>query len=138
MVRAEISHIDFQKLYEQWGGAVRDRDADALREVLAPDYLFTTPEGQRFDREQTIEIEMKAPPPESIGGLELQTVTDDVVIVRGQDVVKGQFPEEAVGPELAAALADGVTISFTSVWRRQGDFWQVVSNDAHVTGTGPR
>lgn len=120
-------------LYAEWARTVTDRDRDGLTRVLAPEYRFTTPDGQRLGRDETVDIEMKAPPPEAMGGFVIQHVTDDVVIVRGHDIVRGKFPESAAGPELAARLLEGVQISFTSVWRRRDGRWSVVSNDAHVT-----
>lgn len=126
----------FMELYERWGQAVADRDRMALDELFEPSYSYTSPDGERMNREQILDVEMDVPPPElPFLHLEVQRLSDDIAIVRGAHRLHGEFPGDHVRPELAAAIARGVEIAFTSVWRRGHGRWRVVSNDAHIVRT---
>jgi ketosteroid isomerase-like protein len=122
----------FRPLFEKWAQAVADRDRGALEELFAPDYRYTSPDGQRMTREEILAVEMDVPPP----GLPFTDFSvqrlGDVAIVRGGHSLQGEFPGGHVRPELAERIAAGVRIAFTSVWRRADDGWRVVSNDAHI------
>ena len=52
--------------------------------------------------------------------------------MRGRHSLKGELPAGLVTPEVAARVARGVDIAFTSVWRSDPSGWHVASNDAHV------
>jgi hypothetical protein len=120
-------------LYEEWARAVADRDRPALEELFDPAYAYTSPDGQRMTRAEILALEMRIPPPQlPFAEFAIQPVTDDVVIVRGGHALQGEFPEGTVRPELAAEIARGIQIAFTSVWCRRDGRWHVVSNDAHV------
>ena len=125
----------FEPLYEKWARAVAERDRAALEELFAPDYRYTSPDGERMSREQILAVEMDVPPP----GLPFTDFSvqrlDDVAIVRGGHSLQGEFPGGHVRPELAERIAAGVQIAFTSVWRHGTDGWRVVSNDAHIVAT---
>ncbi len=119
----------------KWARAVADRDRAALEELFAPDYRYTSPDGERMSREEILAVEMDVPPP----GLPFTDFSvqrlDDVAIVRGGHSLQGEFPGGHVRPELAERIAAGVQIAFTSVWRQGSDGWRVVSNDAHIVAT---
>ena len=123
---------EFEALYERMRLGIVQRDPERMTEILDADYVFTAPDGKRRLRDAVIDLEMQLPAPEEVGGIALQLVTDDVVIVRGHDLVKGGFPTGSVSEELAASLASGTRIVFTSVWRRRDGVWRMLSNDAHV------
>jgi ketosteroid isomerase-like protein len=122
----------FLPLYEKWARAVAERDRSILEELFAPDYRYTSPDGQRMRRAEILAVEMDVPPP----GLPFTDFSvqrlDDVAIVRGGHSLQGEFPGGHVRPELAERIAAGVQIAFTSVWRKGSDGWRVVSNDAHI------
>ncbi len=128
------SHLvhEFEGVYEQMRAHVTGRDRNGLGEMLSPGYTFTSPDGQRMQRDEVLDLEMRIPPPTDVGGFSVQQVTEEVVVVRGQDVVKGNFPAGSISDDLATSMRSGVRIVFTSVWRRHQDGWQMVSNDAHV------
>jgi ketosteroid isomerase-like protein len=122
----------FERLFERWARAVAERDRSALEALFDPGYRYTSPDGQRMSREEILAVEMDVPPP----GLPFTDFSvqplGDVAIVRGGHSLQGEFPGGHVRPELAERIAAGVQIAFTSVWRRAGDTWRVVSNDAHI------
>ena len=129
----------FEPLYERWARAVAERDRGALEELFDPGYTYTSPDGQRMSREEILAVEMDVPPP----GLPFRDFSvqalGDVAIVRGGHSLQGEFPGGHVRPELAARIAAGIEIAFTSVWRRRPEGWRVVSNDAHVVSdSSPR
>lgn len=123
---------EFTGLYERLGRAVAERDQTSLLGMLDEDYVFTSPDGARMNYRTVVELEMQIPPPEDVAVIAVQEVTDDVVIVRGHDLVRGDFPAGAISSELAAQMVVGVRITFTAVWRRRAGVWRAVSNDAHV------
>ena len=122
----------FEPLFEQWARAVAERDRAGLEALFAPDYRYTSPDGQRMTREEILAVEMDVPPP----GLPFTDFSvqrlGEVAIVRGGHSLQGEFPGGHVRPELAERIAAGVRIAFTSVWRHGDDGWRVVSNDAHI------
>jgi hypothetical protein len=127
------SEVDFLPLYEKWAAAVAEADEVALGSLFDPSYSYTSPDGQRMSRAEIMELEMQIPPPQlPFHALDAQQVTADVAIVRGRHGLKGDFPEGVVHPKLAAAIASGIEIAFTSVWHHSASGWHVVSNDAHV------
>jgi Domain of unknown function (DUF4440) len=125
--------LAIESRYEDWRRAVADRDAGALDRIFDRSYSYTSPFGERLDRQQIIDLEMRLPPPD-LPFLEfaVQPLTDDVVIARGKHALKGEFPEDVAGPELVARIRDGIEIAFTSVWHRTNGEWRVASNDAHI------
>lgn len=126
------TQAEFDELYRRWADAVAARDGAALDELFDPDYHYTSPEGRRFERAEILALELLVPPPVlPFHRFSLQQVSPEVVIVRGGHGLRGDLGD-AVSPELADRVAAGVDIAFTSVWRRTGDRWRVVSNDAHV------
>jgi ketosteroid isomerase-like protein len=121
------------ELYHRWARAVAERDRGALESLFAPDYAYTSPEGERLTREQILDAEMEVPPPGlPFTAFAVQRVAEDVVVARGRHTLKGELPAHLVRPELLEQVRRGVEIAFTSVWRRSADGWRVVSNDAHV------
>jgi ketosteroid isomerase-like protein len=126
----------FEPLYDKWAQAVADRDRGALEELFDPEYIYTSPDGQRMSREEILAVEMDVPPP----GLPFRDFRvqrlGDVAIVRGGHSLQGEFPGGHVRAELAERIAAGIEIAFTSVWRQRPDGWRVVSNDAHVVTDG--
>jgi ketosteroid isomerase-like protein len=124
-------------LYEEWARAVVERDAAALDRLFDPSYAYTSPLGERLDRQQIIELEMRLPPPDlPFLDFGVQPLTDDVLIVRGRHLLKGEFPEDVVGADLVERIRAGIEIAFTSVWRRTDGHWRVASNDAHIVSDG--
>ena len=125
----------FPRLYDRWAQAVADRDRGALDELFHPEYTYTSPEGHRLSREEILEIEMVVPPPQ-LPFLDFTVQRfGDTAVVRGRHGLKGELPEGLVGSELAARVARGIEIAFTSVWWEGPEGWRVMSNDAHaVTG----
>ena len=122
----------FAQLYERWARAVAERDRGALEQLFDPSYTYTSPDGQRLSRQEIIDVEMDVPPPElPFRDFQIQRL-GEVAVVRGGHALKGEFPGGHVRPELAAQIARGVEIAFTSVWRHGADGWRVVSNDAHI------
>jgi len=120
-------------LYEEWTRAVGECDAAALERLFDPGYSYTSPLGQRVSRAEMLELEMQLPPPQlPLLSLDLQPVTEDVVIARGSVLLKGEFPPDVVSEELIARIREGIELAFTSVWSRSNGDWRVVSNDAHV------
>jgi hypothetical protein len=123
----------FVELYGRWARAVAERDRAALDALFASDYRYTSPEGDRLTREEILEVEMKVPPPGlPIRDLTVQLINETVAVVRGRHSLKGELPAGLVTPEVAARVARGVDIAFTSVWRSDRSGWHVASNDAHV------
>lgn len=122
-------------LYEEWARAIAERDAAAIDRLFDPSYSYTSPFGERLERQEMIELEMRLPPPQlPIRDLSVQPVGEDVTIVRGRVPLKGDFPRDIVSPDLVERIREGIEIAFTSVWRRVDGRWRVLSNDAHIVG----
>jgi hypothetical protein len=123
-------------LYEEWARAVGERDAEALERLFDPQYAYTSPLGQRVSRAEMLELEMRLPAPQlPLLSLDIQPVTDDVMIARGNVSLKGAFPLDVVDETLVERIREGIEIAFTSVWRRRNGDWRLVSNDAHIVSS---
>jgi ketosteroid isomerase-like protein len=131
--RADVDQAAVTALYEEWFRAVGENDLEALERLFDPVYSYTSPLGQRLARHEILAVEMRLPAPQwPLLYLTVEQLTTDVFIARGGHRLQGDFPADVGGAELAERIRDGIEIAFTSVWRRDGDRWRVVSNDAHI------
>jgi hypothetical protein len=123
---------EMRALYEVWVRALRDRDRDGLARLFDESYFYTSPHGIRLSREDILDLEMDVPLPE----LPFLTFTvqdlGELRITRGSHGLIGAVSAEVLGSDMAERVAAGVTIAFTTVWRRRGRSWVAVSNDAHL------
>ena len=129
---ARSDYRTFSELLVKWAEAIKTRNPAVHEQYLDPSFVFTSPSGERLAREAYLDIELRVPLPElPFQDVVVQRLSDDIVIVRGSDFVKGDFPGHDVHPEVREKIRKGARIAFTSLWRRSKDRWLAVSNDAH-------
>jgi ketosteroid isomerase-like protein len=110
------------ELEKNWDAAIRRRDVEFIRTVLADEFLATHAEGVRADRAK--ELALAA---EFNQQVDSSTLDEFVVKIYGETAVVW-FTQHLVGPKEGRPLA--LTFRYTDVWVWRDGRWQCVASHA--------
>jgi ketosteroid isomerase-like protein len=99
--------------------ALEGRDVDALSRLLAPDYVFTSAQGETWRRDRAMAD--FADPRLRVGHIRVDV--DRVIALGEAGLVTGRSEVEG---NIGKHSLSGV-FRFTHVWRRSGGPWQIVA-----------
>jgi ketosteroid isomerase-like protein len=111
--------------------AARERDVNALADMMHPAFTVNSPEGEVWPRERVLAMWRAR----GIGHDRFERVPESVTVVREVGVVKGR---ETVMPSVDSVAgqrrADGgqpVVRRFTNVWIWEGERWRFLTRHAN-------
>ena len=111
-------------LEHQWAKALENKDAAAVGCMLAPEFVDTTADGEKRNREQALAaIAKRKDYTNELSDLKV-TLRGDVATVHGANHVKDKS-----GKEVAV-------VEFTDVFSYRGGRWKAVSGQERVVSTG--
>jgi len=111
-------------LEHQWAKALEKKDAAAVGCILAPEFVDTTADGEKRNREQALAaIAKRKDTTNTLSDLTV-TLLGEVAIVHGANHVKDKS-----GKEMAV-------VQFTDVFSYRGGQWKAVSGQESVISAG--
>ena len=114
----DIAKTELTRLNQQYDSALMNSDTTALNRIYAPEFSYTTPEGQVRNREQQL-YNLAS------GGLNLEIGKSDEVSVMVYDstaVVTGRFLGKGVYKENIIDIKEW----YTTVWVKKDGQWRLV------------
>lgn len=117
--------------------AARERDVNALADMMHPAFTVNSPEGEVWPRERVLAMWRVR----GIGHDRFERLAESVTVVREVGVVKGrEIVQPSVDSVAGQRRADGgqsVLRRFTNVWIWEGDRWRFLTRHANEQSQKP-
>lgn len=116
------------KLEKEWVGAVKARDAETVKRILADDIIMTYPDGVRATKQEEVQaIESGAITAESweVVDTKVTVLNADAAFITGKGIVKNGFSKDPKGGKPIDISGE---YYFLDVYAKKNGRWQAVAS----------